>query len=106
MADAYVAYRAGALEDFYAPLVVDDAALERGSERGELVVDTRLRDRLAALGFGGGADPTAAPVASSIDVDAAFAAEFSALQEADVGLALGVRVSALERRLARLEWLA
>jgi hypothetical protein len=106
MADAYVAYRAGALTDFYAPLVVDDAALEHGIERGELVVDTRLRDRLAALGFGGAADPTAAQIASAVDLDAAFAAEFSALEEADVGLALGARVSALERRLARLEWLA
>ena len=105
MADAHRAYRAGALADFYAPLVVDDATLERGLASRELVTDTRLRDRLAALGFGAGAGPRAASVDAG-DGDAAFAAEFSALHEADFGLALGRRVDDLERRLARLEWLA
>ena len=104
MADAYRAYRAGSLPDFYAPLVVDGAELERGIERGALIVDTRLRDRLGHLGFGAGAPIDS--VARSIDEDAAFAAEFSALQEADLGLALGARVGALERRLALLERLA
>ena len=59
MADAYEAYRAGRLEAFYAPLVVDDDALERGIRSGELAMDTRLRDRLASLGFGAVADPPA-----------------------------------------------
>ena len=104
MAEAYRAYRAGSLPDFYAPLVVEGAVLERRIEQGELVVDTRLRDRLSQLGFGAGA--TADHVSGGIDADAAFAAEFSALQEADLGLALAARVNALERRLAVLERLA
>ena len=52
MADAYRAYRAGRLEEFYAPLVVGERELARRVELGELAIDTRLRDRLAALGFG------------------------------------------------------
>ena len=52
MADAYRAYREGELEDFYAPLVVGERELERRVELGELAIDTRLRDRLATLGFG------------------------------------------------------
>ncbi len=47
MAEAYEAYRAGRLEEFYEPLVVDDDALERGLADGTLAVDTRLRDALA-----------------------------------------------------------
>ena len=47
MAEAYRAYRAGRLEDFYRPLVVDDDALERGSRPASSRVDTRLRDVLA-----------------------------------------------------------
>ena len=34
MADAYDAYRAGRLEEFYEPLVVDDEELARGLEDG------------------------------------------------------------------------
>ena len=61
MADAYEAYRAGELAAFYAPLVVDDAALEQGVRSGELAIDTRLRDRLAALGFGAASDAGGGP---------------------------------------------
>jgi hypothetical protein len=106
MAEAYSAYHAGALDDFYAPLVVDDDALERRIERRELAIDIRLRDRLAGLGFGAGAGARFGPPDASILEDAAYAGEFSALQEADLGPALGTRVDDLERRLARLEWLA
>ena len=53
MAAAHSAYRAGRLEQFYEPLVVDDEALARGLEDGSLALDTRLRDRLRQLGFGG-----------------------------------------------------
>ena len=101
MADAYEAYRAGELEAFYAPLVVDDAALERGVRSGELAIDARLRDRLAELGFGAAADASVGERDELLAV-ASFAGETSALQEADLGLAYATRVDRLERRLARL----
>ncbi len=106
MADAHRAYREGALDDFYAPLVVDDAALERGIERGELAIDTRLRDRLARLGFGAGSSTRVAASGADAREDAAYAGEVSALQESDLGLALATRIDDLERRLAGLAWLA
>ena len=104
MAEAYRAYRAGRLEDFYRPLVVDDDALVAGSRSGELTVDTRLRDVLRSLGFGDAplgdgtsaeADPTRAA--------AEFAAECSVLPEADYGLALGGRIDDFEARMGILE---
>ncbi len=52
MAEAYDAYRAGRLEDFYAPLVVDDVELERGLASGTLDDRHAPARRLAALGFG------------------------------------------------------
>jgi hypothetical protein len=105
MAEAYRAYRAGDLDGFYAPLVVDDAALERGVASGTYEVDTRLRDRLRALGFGDAAAPSSGnPFARrTLRESAAFAAEYSALQEADIGLALGSRVDSFEARIAGLE---
>ena len=54
MAEAYEAYRAGRLDAFYAPLVVDDEALDVGLADGTYAIDTRLRDTLRSLGFGGG----------------------------------------------------
>jgi Glycosyl transferase family 2 len=106
MADAHRAYRTGTLDEFYAPLVVDDAALEGGIERGELSLDTRLRDRLAGLGFGAGAVARVTASGPTMVEDAAYAGEFSALQESDLGLTLATRADDLERRLARLAWLA
>ena len=106
MADAYDAYRAGRLDAFYAPLVVDDAALEAGLADGTYAIDTRLRDALRALGFGE-ADAPRAPAAEgppSPVVDAAFfAAEYTALGEADLGASFGARIDELETRLADLE---
>ena len=46
MAEAYRAYRAGRLDEFYAPLVVDDEQLTAGLEDGTYAIDTRLRDAL------------------------------------------------------------
>ena len=118
MAEAYAAYRAGRLEQFYEPLVVDDAALARGLEDGSLALDTRLRDRLRGLGFGNRADPPAAGETPSnrllrgtrrdfgrLDVAAAaqYAAESTALDESDFALALGARIEGLESRVGRLE---
>jgi hypothetical protein len=105
MAEAYRAYRAGRLEEFYAPLVVGDEALARGLADGTLATDTRLRDALRSLGFGEAAGKAAVLrfPRRSVEEAARFAAESSALQEADLGLALGARVDALERGIARLE---
>ena len=104
MADAHRAYRAGSLEAFYEPLVVDDAALGSGLEQGELAVDTRLRDVLRSLGFGaetcGDVPPLEWP---TVVGDAAFAGECSALLESDLGLGYGLRIDELERRLSGLE---
>ena len=59
MAEAYEYYRSGRLEEFYRPLVVDDAPLARGLESGDLAIDTRLRDALRTLGRGAAQPVTA-----------------------------------------------
>jgi hypothetical protein len=87
------------LEEFYAPLVVDDEAAGRGVADGSLVVDTRLRDVLRELDRGGSVDFGRLDVAGS----ALFAAESSALGESDLAATLGARVDSLDERLARLE---
>jgi hypothetical protein len=102
MADAHRAYRAGVLEDFYAPLVVDDGELADGVRRGDLAVDTRLRERLRTLGFGDAQAADHEPVVPSVLDDAAFAAEYSPLRDSDVGLVHASRVEELERRLGAL----
>ncbi len=105
MEDAYRAYLADDLDSFYAPLVVDDAALEPGLRDGRYAVDTRLRDRLRTLGFGERCDG-ATPVpfrGRTVEESAAFAAEYSALEESDIGLALGARADRVDSRLAALE---
>ena len=85
--------------------MVDDEALRVEVDRGELVVDTRLRDRLRTLGFGAasGPDRVAWPGPPTLDDATSFAAEYSVLQEADLGLAFGSKVDELERRVAGLE---
>jgi hypothetical protein len=106
MAEAYEAYRAGRLDAFYAPLVVDDMALERGIADGTYAIDTRLRDTLRNLGFGapdGASPPDAVPQPSAVEDAALFAAEYTALGEADLGASFGARIDELEGRLARLE---
>lgn len=106
MADAYRAYRAGRLEAFYAPLVVDDEELSRGLAVGRLGIDTRLRDALRALGFGeatGAGEGRIAFGRPGVADAALYASESSALQESDLGLALGARIGDLEGRVGRLE---
>jgi hypothetical protein len=106
MAEAYEAYRAGRLDAFYAPLVVDDEALARGLADGAYAIDTRLRDTLRSLGFGaaeGASQPDVTPRQSVVEDAALFAAEYTALGEADLGASFGARVDELEGRLARLE---
>lgn len=118
MAEAYEAYRAGRLTEFYEPLVVDDAALARGVETGSLALDTRLRDRLQRLGFGSADLKAAAETPSDkvlqggaaqgfgrpgVPATAQYAAESSVLEESDFALALGGRIEDLEIRVGRLE---
>ncbi len=104
MADAYRAYRTGALESFYAPLVVADDALRIGVECGEYAVDTRLRDRLRRLGFGSSVDGRADTLQAEWVVDATrYAAEYSVLADADVGREYASRVDLVEKRLVALE---
>jgi hypothetical protein len=107
MAEAYGAYRAGRLEEFYEPLVVDDDELGRRLEDGTLAGDTRLRDALRALRDDRGFRlPGAVELdfgRPSVTDDALFAAELSALQESDLALSLGARIEDLEGRVGRLE---
>jgi hypothetical protein len=110
---AYDLVRSGKFEDFYAPLLVDQAALSRGLSDGTFAIDTRLRDALRTLRVAGDVDPRfALPAAApeplafghpSAGDDARFAAESTALDESDLALALGARVDAFEQRLGRLE---
>ena len=127
MAEAHEAWRAGRLEAFYAPLVVDDDELEGGLESGRFAYDTRLRDVLRALGFGEAlrqerdfvaqshkvssrADDDQRVATGSYDfrrLDAAAAAQYAAestvLDESDLALALGARIDDLESRVGVLE---
>jgi hypothetical protein len=104
MADAYEAYRAGRLDDFYAPLVVDDAALEAGLADGTYAIDTRLRDTLRSLGYGDRDGPRdGMPRRSAVEEAALYAGEYTSLAEADLGAFYGARIDELEARLGRLE---
>ncbi len=102
MAEAYRAYRNGRLADFYEPLVVSDDQLERGLETGTYVVDTRLRDALHERHTAAW-DTVGHFTRSDLVARAAFAAEYSALGDADVGLTFGSRVERFEERLARVD---
>jgi hypothetical protein len=104
MAEAYRAYLAGELEEFYRPLVVADGALDAGLRSGELATDTRLRDALRALGFGD-TEARGVPAArlDSVGATASFAAECSVLLESDYGLAASARIDELEARMRSLE---
>jgi hypothetical protein len=88
----------GRLEELYESLVVDESALERGLEEGSLVVDTRLRDALRALGEG---RQLTFPRPTVVD-EAAYAVDVAALGEADV-VRLQRRLDTLEQRLLTIE---
>lgn len=105
MADAYRAYLDDDLDGFYAPLVVDDKALQRGLADGRYSIDTRLRDRSRRLRSGAGAAGALPGVRDASDVReaAAFAGEYSALEEADIGLAFAARADRVEARISGLE---
>jgi hypothetical protein len=109
--EAYEADAAGRFDEFYAPLVLRDDEVERGLARGELAVDTRLRDHLRTLAVT--ADPGSRSVVTegqeasrgrpTIGDDASFASEVSVIPESDLALALEDRVRDLEARAGRLE---
>jgi hypothetical protein len=105
MAEAYDAYRAGQLDAFYAPLVVDDARLGAGLGDGTYALDARLRDALRRLGFADGGAQAVEDTAASdpLEEAAVFAGEVSVLGEADLGSTFGERIDDLEHRLTRLE---
>ena len=92
MAEAYDAYLAGALDAFYAPLVVDDTVLEAGPRDGTLR-DRHPSARHSALarlrraGRAGRIGRLAAAIARRRC--GRFAAEYSALGEADLGASFG-----------------
>ena len=94
----FEALRAGTLTEYYEELVVDDAEVEQGVAEGRLVVDTRLRDSLAALKDG---KPLAFETPSLVD-EATYAVEAATLGEADV-VRLQRRLDTLEGRLAAIE---
>jgi hypothetical protein len=104
MADAHRAYALGRLDEFYAPLVVDDDALERGLAEGLLETDDRLRDALRVLGFGDArSDSRTGYGRLEVKEAACYAGEYSALQESDLALALGPRIDDLDARIGSLE---
>jgi hypothetical protein len=94
----FEALRNGTIGDYYESLVVSDEELERGSEDGRLVVDTRLRDALRAISAG---QAPAFPVPTLVE-DAEYAVEAAVLGEADV-VRLQRRLDELEARLHTLE---
>jgi glycosyl transferase family 2 len=105
---SYSALQGGRIEDQYAAMVVDDAAVERGLSDRTLAEDTRLRDALRSLRREGGyALPGAARAIDfrgpSAADEAAYAVEAAALGEADA-VRIQRRVDALEQRLNALEW--
>ena len=113
MAEAYRAYRAGRLEAFYEPLVVEDAELAEGIEEGRLAVDDRLRDVLREIRAGGDAEsPRFAPPAAKrrlafrqpdVVDQTLYASEASVLPEADLALSIGAWADDFEARLAKME---
>jgi hypothetical protein len=105
MAEAYDSFRAGQLDAFYAPLVVDDTRLSAGLEDGTYALDLRLRDALGRLGLADRSPETydGTHALLPLQESAVFAGEVSVLGEADLGSTFGERIDELEHRLARLE---
>jgi hypothetical protein len=85
---------------FYDAMVVDDEAVRRGLESGELTRDTRVRDRLRAL-VGGSEPPD--PGSPTLADDVAFAVEAQAMLEHDTWVKLPGRAERLERAIGALE---
>jgi hypothetical protein len=102
------AYREGGLGAFFESYAVSDPELERGLARGDLAIDTRLRDALRTIHesdstfqLPNGRSALAFPPPSLAE-QAAFAAEASALVGIDGIVRAERRVEALEERVAGL----
>jgi hypothetical protein len=87
-------------EGFYDRLALDDDAVRRGLESGELTEDIRARDRLRALLAGTTAPEPPSPTLAD---DVAFAAEAQAMLEHDAWVKLQGRAERLERAIGGLE---
>lgn len=114
IAEAYRAYLAGRLDDFYAPLVVGDDELERGLADGAYAIDTRLRDTLRTLPVKGGTEtsrfappapegPALSFARPDVADQALFAAETSIIPESDLAQSLDARIGDLEARIDYME---
>jgi len=107
-ANAYSEIEEGRLDEFLDALTVDDEAMARGIVEGSLVVDTRLRDALRAIGTTDARVPWRAGAPSlalerpDIQDEALYAMDAAVLHEADVAR-LQRRADELERRIAALE---
>jgi glycosyl transferase family 2 len=100
-ANMFDALRSGRIAEYYGSLVIGDEELERGVAEGRLVVDTRLRDALRALGTPSDT-PSLSFATPTLVEDAVYAVEAAVLGEADV-VRLQRRLDVLERRLLSLE---
>ena len=111
--ELFAAYHAGAVEERWAGLVLDEDEVRLGMEAGSLVVDTRLFDAFArvqratgseAPGFSlpkQGSSSLGLPTPTVVD-DVAYAGECAAVREVDFE-PLQDRISELEQRIAALE---
>jgi hypothetical protein len=95
-AEAYEAYDAGRMREFYESHLVDDEALDEGLRDGRLAIDTRLRDALRSL-------QTGRLTLAEQPVDAGYLSEIGALEERTAMLEVQRRTAALEARVAGLE---
>jgi hypothetical protein len=103
------ARESGGFRELYDSLTVDDAGVERGLRDGSLVIDTRLREALEALGsheerfaLPGAAGSKLSFPRPGVVEEAGYAVDVAALGEADVVRAQR-RLDALEARLQALE---
>jgi len=97
--EAYHAELAGRFDEFYEPLIVGDDELEWRLRRGDLVIDTRLRDILRDIAAGTSPELRRPP----LEDDVLFAAEVSVIPESDFAQMLEERTIDLERGIDRLE---
>jgi hypothetical protein len=97
---AFHAHEQGRAEQSFRSLVIDDATLERGRRAGMLVMDTRLRKALRALGKRGGETPSSPQADAGEDTRRLF--EAAALRDADV-VRLSRRLDDLRARISAVE---
>ena len=95
MAEAYERVPRGTLDGFYAPLVVDDEALDAGSRTAPTQSTPACATRCALSASAPWHRPHAqepAPPRPAVEDAALFAAEYTSLGEADLGASFGDRI--------------